>query len=145
MTSNVKMKPPVWFWIVSVLALIWNLAGVGAYLGQAYMPAENLQAMPEAHQQLLEAQPAWYTAAFAIAVFAGALGCIFLILRKKWATQVLIVSLLGILAQQTYVFFFSNTFEVMGNNAMIMPLIIVIVGFLLVFFAKAATDKAWLN
>lgn len=145
MTTKERTKPPVWFWIVSILALLWNLAGVGAYLGQAYMSKENLQAMPEAHQQLLEAQPAWYTAAFAIAVFAGALGCLLLLLRKKLAFQVLVVSLLGILLQQTYTFFFSNSFEVLGNNAMYMPLSIVIVGFLLVFFSRGATEKNWLS
>lgn len=145
MAINVKTKPPVWFWIVSVLALIWNLAGVGAYLGQAYMSAQDLQAIPEAHQQLLEAQPAWYTAVFAIAVFAGALGCLLLVLRKRWAWQTLIISLVGILVQQTYVFFMSNTFEIVGNNAMYMPLLIVIVGFLLVFLARASTEKGWLS
>lgn len=145
MTTNTKAKPPVWFWIVSALALLWNLMGVGAYLGQAYMSTEDLQAMPEAHQKLLEAQPAWYTAAFAVAVFAGAIGCLALLLRKKWARQILIVSLLGILLQQLYMFFLSDTLEVMGTNAMYMPLIIVIVGFLLVFLARAATDKEWLS
>ncbi|MEP3209921.1 MAG: hypothetical protein ABJN95_12060 [Maribacter sp.] len=145
MNTNAKTKPPVWFWIVSALALLWNLLGVGAYLGQAYMSTEELQAMPEAHQQLLEAQPAWYTAAFAIAVFAGAVGSLLLVLRKKWAHQILILSLLGILVQQTYMFFLSDTFDVMGTNAMYMPLLIVIVGFLLVFLARAATDKGWLS
>ena len=145
MTTSLNTKPPVWFWIVSVLALIWNLMGVAAYLGQAYMSNEDFQAMPEAHQQLLEAQPAWHTAAFAIAVFAGALGCLFLLLRKKWAHHILILSLLGILVQQTYMFFLSDTFEVMGTNAMYMPLLIVIVGFLLVFLARAATEKGWLS
>jgi len=145
MTTEIKTMPPIWFWIVSVLALIWNLFGAMQYILQAYMTQEELQAMPEAHQKLLEAQPAWYTASFAIAVFAGSLGCLALLLRKKWAHTLLIISLLGILAQQTYNFFLSDTFEVFGNNAMYLPLIIVIVGFLLVFFAKASRDKNWLS
>lgn len=145
MTTEIKQKPALWFWIVSALALIWNFAGVAAYLGQAYMTTEDLQAMPEAHQKLLDVQPAWYTAAFAIAVFAGTLGCILLLLRKKWAHQVLIVSLLAILVQQTYVFFLSDTLEIVGNNAMYMPLLIVILGFLLVFFARASIDKRWIS
>ena len=145
MTATLRAKPPAWFWIISVLGLLWNLMGVGAYLGQAYMSAEDIQAMPEAHQNLIDAQPAWYTAAFAIAVFAGALGCLLLILRKKLAYQVLIVSLLGVLAQQIYTFFLSNTFEVMGANAIYMPLIIVIISFLLVYFTRATTDRGWLS
>jgi len=145
MSTNLKTKPPIWFWIVSALALVWNIAGVYNYLLQAYMSADDLQAMPESYQQLLEAQPAWYTASFATAVFVGALGCLLLLLRKKWAYQLLIVSLIGVLIQQAYTFFFSNTFDVVGNNAMYLPIFIVIIGFLLVFFARASTDKEWLS
>lgn len=144
MSTEKKVKPPMWFWIVGVLALIWNLFGAMQYILQAYMPPQEFESMPEAHQKLLEAQPAWYTAAFAIAVFAGSLGCLVLLLRKKWAHTLLIISLLGILAQQTYNFFLSDTFEVFGTNAMYLPLLIVVVGFLLVFLAKAAKDKGWI-
>ena len=35
MTTSIN-KPPTWFWIVSVIALIWNGMGVNQYLGQAY-------------------------------------------------------------------------------------------------------------
>lgn len=36
MNHSTRTKPPIWFWIISVIALIWNLMGVMAYLGQAY-------------------------------------------------------------------------------------------------------------
>lgn len=144
MTTNTNIKPPVWFWIVSVLALLWNFAGVGAYLQQAYTSIEDLEAMTQAERLLHESQPAWATAAFAIAVFAGAFGCIGLLLRKKWANLVLLISLMGILAQQTYHFFLSNTFEVVGSEAMFMPVLVIIIGILLVFLARSAAKKGWL-
>ena len=87
MTNSVS-KPPMWFWIVSALALLWNLAGVMAYLGQAYMSIENLEKMSQAERLLYESQPAWVTGAFAVAVWGGALGCIALLLKKKWAKPV---------------------------------------------------------
>ncbi len=144
METKVKIKPPVWFWVVSALALVWNLLGVYAYLAEAFMTDEVRAALTEAQRQLYESRPAWVTAAFAIAVFAGALGCIALLLRKRWALSMLFLSLLGILAQQTYLFFLSNTFEVMGNEAMGMPIMIVVVGIALVLFARSAIRKKWL-
>jgi hypothetical protein len=39
--------------------------------------------------------PAWMTAAFAIGVFGGTLGCILMLLRKRLAVLVLLVSLLA--------------------------------------------------
>ncbi|MGX1930844.1 hypothetical protein [Flagellimonas sp. 2504JD4-2] len=138
-------KPPVWFWVVSVLALLWNIMGVLSYLSQAYMSIEELEQMTQAQRELFEGQPAWVTAAFAIAVFGGTLGCIALLLRKKWAKPVFVVSLLGILAQFTYGLFLSNTIEVYGNQAIIMPIIIIVVGVLLILFAKKGIQKGWLS
>ena len=143
MTNSVK--PPVWFWVVSVLALIWNIIGVMSYLAQAYTSVEDLEKMTQAQRELFEAQPAWVTGAFAIAVFGGTLGCIALLLRKKWAKPILIISLLGVLAQFIYGLFLSNTIEVYGNQAIIFPIIIIVVGILLVLLAKKSIQKGWLT
>nr|WP_299175444.1 hypothetical protein [uncultured Allomuricauda sp.] len=145
MTADSTNKPPVWFWVVSVLALIWNIIGVMSYLAQAYTSVEDLESMTQAQRELFEAQPAWVTGAFAIAVFGGTLGCIALLLRKKWAKPVLIVSLLGILGQFVYGLFLSNTIEVYGNQAIIFPIIIIVVGVLLVLLAKKGVEKGWLT
>ena len=44
MTEKSTNKPPVWFWIVSAVALIWNGIGVNMYLQQAY-DTESYRAM----------------------------------------------------------------------------------------------------
>ncbi len=143
--TNEKIKPPIWFWIVSIVALLWNLMGVLAYLGEAYMSEEAFALLSEGERTLYEARPAWVTGAFAIAVFAGALGCIGLLLRKKWAAMVLVISLLGVIGQQTYLFFMSDTFDVMGNSAMFMPITIIIVAILLIVLARSANKKMWMS
>ena len=143
--KNSENKPPMWFWIVSVLALLWNLAGAMAYLGQAYMSAETLAQMSEAERLLYESQPAWVTGAFAIAVWGGSLGCIALLLKKKWAKPIFSISLLGILAQLSHSFFMSNSFEVYGPGAMVMPIMILVVGIALVVFTNLAIKKKWLS
>jgi len=144
MTNSVS-KPPMWFWIVSALALLWNLAGVMAYLGQAYMSIENLEKMSQAERLLYESQPAWVTGAFAVAVWGGALGCIALLLKKKWAKPVFVISLIGILVQMSHSFFMSNNFEVYGPGAMVMPIMVIIIGIALVLFANTGIKKGWLS
>ena len=144
MKDNGKVKPPVWFWIVSSIALLWNIMGVLAYLGQAYMSVEDLEKMSQAERLLYESQPAWVTGAFAIAVWGGALGCIALLLRKKWAKPALLISLIGVLGQMSYMFFMSKTFEVVGSDKMGMPIMIIVVGIALVVFAKTSQNKRWI-
>ncbi len=42
--TNSTNKPTVLFWIIGVVALIWNAMGVNAYIQQAYN-TESYQAM----------------------------------------------------------------------------------------------------
>ena len=144
MTSNLE-KPPIWFWIVSVVALIWNLVGVTAYLSDAFMSVEDLGKMTQDYRLLYESRPAWATGAYAIAVWGGTLGCIALLMRKKWAKIVLWISLIGILAQNVYQFFLSNTFEVVGSEAMFLPIMVIVIGVLLVWFAKSSERKGYIS
>lgn len=145
MTEISTKKIPAWFWILSIVALIWNIMGVMAYLADAYMPEEVLTALPEVQQELYTGRPSWVTAAFAIAVFAGLLGCILLLLRKKLAKTMFLLSLLAVLVQNAYAFFMSNTIEVMGYQALYFPILIIIVAIALVVFTKKATEKGWLS
>ncbi len=141
-TSN---KPPTWFWIVGVIALIWNLMGVFAYIAQVTMSPETLQALPENERVLYESTPAWATGAFAIAVWSGALGCILLLLRRKWATTILIISLIGISVQMYHAFFIGNSIEVFGPGGLVMPVMIIAIAFFLVSFSRKATANGWLK
>ncbi|SHI88797.1 hypothetical protein [Pseudozobellia thermophila] len=144
MKTNLK-KPPAWFWVVSIVALLWNIIGVMAYLADAFMSAEALAALSQEQQNLYESRPAWVTAAFAFAVWGGLLGSLALLLRKDWALPLFIVSLVGVLAQNVYQFFLSNTFEVLGREAMAFPLLIITTGILLIIFAKWAKKNAFLG
>jgi uncharacterized membrane protein len=138
-------KPGTAFWIIAVIALIWNIMGVMAYLGQAYMTDDEKALLPEAERALYSDIPAWATAAFAFAVFGGLLGAIAILLRKKWATPLFIISLLGILVQMIYNFFISGAMDVYGPGGMIMPVMVLIIGFFLVYYSKKATANGWLN
>lgn len=138
-------KPPIWFWIVSVVALVWNLMGVMAYVGQAYMTDAELSALPEAEQALYTNVPVWATAAFAIAVFGGALACIALLLKKKIAKTLFLISLIGIIVQMIYNFFISEAMDVYGPGAMIMPAMVIIIGIYLVMFSKKSIANNWIS
>lgn len=140
MTSNL-VKPNALFWVIAIAALLWNIMGAMAYLADAFMGAEAVSQLPEDQRTLYENRPVWVTAAFAIAVWAGLLGSIALVLRKKWAISAFIISLIGVLAQNLYQFFLSNTFEVMGTAAVALPIMVIIISVLLIVYSKKARKK----
>ena len=119
--------------------------GVMAYLAQVTMSPEAMAALPENQRLLYQSTPSWATGAFAIAVWGGTLGCILLLLRKKLASLLLIVSFLGVLVQLYHSFFISNSFEVFGPGGMIMPGIVVVFGIFLIWFSRKAASNQWLN
>lgn len=146
MSNQVKNKPTVWFWVLGVLALLWNLMGVTAYLMDAYMKEEAMAAYTEAQKEILISQPAWITAAYALAVFGGALGCIALLLRKKWATPLFLISLIAITARTGYFFFMTNTTELFDIvTGTVLPIAVIIIAGLLLIFSKIATERKWIN
>ena len=138
-------KPKTAFWIIAVIALIWNLMGVMAYLGQAYMTDETKALLPEAEKALYNNVPIWVTAAFAIAVFGGVLASIALLMRKQIAKTLFLVSLIGILVQMIYNFFISAAMDVYGPGEIIMSTMVIVIGVYLYLYSKKSIINGWLN
>ena len=140
-----SIKPPTWFWVVAILALLWNFVGVFNYLHQAYDKAAILEGLDQAQRDVVLGIPAWATAAFAIAVFAGALASIGLLLRKKWARPIFVISLLALVAQFIHWLIISEAVAVFGPTTYIMPLIVVAIAMYLVSFSKKGIQRGWLE
>ena len=138
-------KPKAAFWIIAAIALIWNLMGAYMYIIQKYKTeAFESQYTPE-QLEMVYNMPAWATSAFAIAVFGGVLASIALMLRKKIANQLYLVSLMGIIVQMVYNVFISGAMEVYGPGAIAMPIMVLVIGVFLYMYSKKAIKKHWLS
>src|SRR3546814_11692538 len=97
--ASKAMKVPASVWIVGVLALLWNLVGVAAFVMQVAMPAEALGAMPAEQRAIYEATPAWLYVFYGLAPFGGVAGSIGLLLRRRWAVPVYMLALVALVLQ----------------------------------------------
>ena len=143
MNEQTTQNAPKWFTVVAVLALVWNLLGVMAYIMQVTMGPEALAALPPEQRQIMENTPAWAIAAFAVAVNGGALGCVLLLLKKNLAGIFLSLSLAGVLVQMFHSFFMSNAFEVYGPGGLVMPVMVLVIAIYLVSLATKARTNRW--
>ena len=144
MTSYLR-KPGSLFWVISGLALVWNLIGVINYLGQVLMTDEVLKSLPKEQQLMYQDVPSWVTAAFAVAVFSGTVGAIFLLLKKKVSSIFFKLSFVGIIIQMTYGLLISentNSYEPLG---LVMPLMIIAIGGYLIWYSKKAAKHRWIS
>ena len=150
---NTRNPAPGWFTPVAILALLWNLFGVAAYLitvlGSRLVTPEMLEAMPEADRAAAEASmaqlaatPSWVTGAFAVATFGGLLGSIFLLMKKNMAVPLFAVSLIALLIQDAYVLFLSET---SAGGLPILPIAVLVIAAFLLWLAMKARKDGWSN
>lgn len=121
--------------------LLWNLMGLLAFVAQMMMTEEAMSAFPAEQQELFKNIPSFVYIFFALAVIAGVLGCILLLMRNKLAVPVLALSLLGVLVQYGHMFFMTKTMEIMGAGAMVMPIVVVLISIALVPYAIMCQKK----
>ena len=132
------------FWIISILALIWNLLGLLAYLSQTFLSQKSLNALPRAEQYYFINTPAWFTAAFATAVFAGIFGSVGLLLKKRMANVLFIISMVSLLVQHYYNFFVQNYMKI-SDLKLVMPIATVVISIFLIWFTFKMSRKGVLN
>ena len=135
------MPRPKWFMPVAVVALLWNLMGCAAYLMDVMLTPEAVAAMPADQQALYAARPAWAVAAYAFAVWGGALGCVGLLVRKRWAKGAFLASLLGLIVQDAALFGMSPV----PLSATIYALqgMVLVIAVLLLMLANRASRDGW--
>ena len=138
------MSTPTWFKVVAVLALLWNLLGCLAFFSDLRISPEDLAKLPEAQQALYAARPGWAVAATALAVFGGALGSIALLMRKRWALPVFVLSLLGILVQDFGLFVLADGASLAGPVAVVMQAVVLAVGIALILLSRKGIARGWL-
>ena len=129
------------FWLISALALIWNVMGCANYFMQ--MNPEILATYRESERMIVEGRPAWATATFALAVFGGAIGCVLLLIRRSAAIYLFIISLLGVVGTMIHTLTIGIEFgtgEILG--IILMPLAVAL---FLVWYASFARQKTWIS
>ena len=133
-------KAPVSFWIISVVALLWNLMGTAAWFMEYnyYTNPASRSGIPEAMQPIYDTQPMWLYVVFAVAVLTGLVGCIGLLLRKSWCDPVFLISLIAVIILHGFNFFVAefDYIKELGTSAAVMPILVVLFAVFLVYYAK---------
>jgi hypothetical protein len=138
------MNPaPRWFLPVAIVALLWNVIGCAAYLQDVMLTPDDIAKLTADQQALHAARPGWSVAATAVAVWAGALGSLGLVLRRRWATPLLIASLAGVILQDIGLFAMSGTAQV-PSAAFVLQGLVLAIAIGLVLLARKATARGWL-
>jgi hypothetical protein len=133
MTDALK-KTPWHVWLVGVIAVLFNSIGVFDFVmsmaqGAAYQARAGMTPDQIAHYQ---AMPGWMTVDWAVGVFGALLASILLLLRRKLALPVFVLSLVAFLVSLLYTYVLTDGGAVMGQQ---MAITSAVIAGLLVFFS----------
>lgn len=137
-------KAPNWFIVAAVIALFWNLIGAAAVIMNFMITPETLAAMAPEQQLMYADTPAWSSYASLVAVFAGALGCVALLMKKAWATPLFMLSIFGLLVQNVGIFVIVDAIAILGISVLIMQGLVALIAIGLYFLAKMAFKRSWI-
>jgi hypothetical protein len=146
MSDEMHGRPPLSFWIVAAVALVWNLIGLFMYYSGVGATPEELQAVytPEQYAAI-EATPMWVTSAFAIATTFGVIASIVLLLRKAMAYLLFVVSFVALLVQDLYLFLLSDSLAVFGSSLLVIQGSVFLGGVIWVWYSSLAKKKGWIS
>ena len=150
--SNTKAaKVPVWFWIVSLLALVWYLFGAFQFYTSITMSAASLAPMVEsgqmtqAYADFILAMPIWVKVLFGTATIGGTLASIFLLLRKQGAKSLFIISLFGAILMYTLLYGFGKNLDIIPSSDFIIAGVVMVVTFLMILFSGRMQKRGVLH
>lgn len=105
------------FWIVGVLLLIWALIGCFMYWMEMTMSdAAYLETFGQEATRMRPLIPAWSVAGYAIGVWAGLVGAVLLLLKKRLALPAYVISFFGALIGWGWYVINSEAASMMATN-----------------------------
>ena len=133
---------PAWFWAAATLALLWELFGCYSYYAQMTVDRMSL---PIDQRAIWDATPAWINAAYAVAVWVGLAGAVLLLMRRKLAEPLLLVSLIAVAVQFGGVMLVPAIRAVTPSQAYNLPIAIFVVCYGIWMLSRLARKRGWLR
>jgi hypothetical protein len=143
MTTFVADRPiPRWFTAAAIAVIIWEMIGCAMYLMQMSVDPATL---PRDQRAMWEAAPTWMMVAYAVAVWVGLAGAIFLFLRRRLAEPLLLVSLVAVIVQFSALLLVPQLRNLTTSDALFLPTMILVIGVVIWQFARTARKAGWLR
>ena len=138
-------KPPLWFTLLAAVALVWNLAGLFAVVADLRLSAADIAAMPAQQQALYAARPLWSVLASVVAVGGGTLGCLALLLRRRWAVPLFYLSIVGVVLQDIGIFLVAGAARSGNPVPFVLQGLVLAVAIGLIALARRGVARSWLS
>lgn len=131
-----------WFRPAAIVSLLFMALGCAAYVLHV---SSDPASLPLDQRAAYEAEPAWVTGANAVAVWVGALGALLLVLRKKLAEVLLLVSLAAVLVWLAGLMLVPRLRDALSTNDIAVAVAVTLITGTIYSFARNSRLRGWLQ
>jgi len=125
-----REKAPIWYWIF--LIPVTQLAVLGLFQIHSTLTEE----IPE---------PGWAIIGYVIGILGIFIGVVLMILRKKKAIILLMISILGFLSHRFWLFGLSNITDSLEPIAPITLFLPIVISLIAILIARKGEKENWIN
>ena len=144
MTDDRFTPRPVagWFIIAAIAALLFMGLGLVSFLMHVLTDPASL---PLDQRAAIDAEPLWVRAAYGIAVFAGLGGAILLVMKRRAAEWLLLISLVAVLVWLAGLVLVGPLREAMSANDLLVAIVVTALTWTVYWFARHSRQRGWLR
>ncbi|MFP5329875.1 MAG: hypothetical protein ACLGHC_07045 [Alphaproteobacteria bacterium] len=137
-------KRPVagWYMAAAIASLLFMLVAVGGYLVDVTTDPADL---PLDQRVVAEARPMWAMAAYAIAVWIGFAGALMLVVKRKLAQPLLLVSLAAAVVTFLPYAIVPGVRDVITTNDVAVAIAVLVITWTIFWFARHSAQRGWLR
>ena len=144
MRDNLYSRRPLarWYWAGAIASLLFMALGCVTYLMHVTADPASL---PLDQRAAFDAEPAWLTAAYAIAVWVGLAGTLMLLLRRKLAQPLMLISLAAVVVWLAGLLLVPNLRETISSNDLAVAIAVAAITWTIFWFARHSAKRGWLR
>ncbi|MEM1082256.1 MAG: hypothetical protein AAGH65_11805 [Pseudomonadota bacterium] len=136
---------PWHFMVVGILSLLWNGFGAFDYLATKLRWSPYMANFSDTQLAYFNTVPLWQEIAWAVGIWGAVLGSIGLILARRWSVALFALSLIGMLASFSTVFWLEQARAATEESGWAFTAAIVVVGVLLLAYSRKRAQQGQLT
>lgn len=133
---------PGWFMAAAIASLLFMALGCVMFLLHV---TANPATMPIEQQTAMLAEPSWVKIANGVAVIAGVIGAVLLVLKRRMAEALLLVALIATIAWLLGLVVVQDLRENMSANDLIVAIVVTAITWTIFWFARRSRRRGWLR
>ena len=143
MNSSVEPRPIAgWYLPAAIGSLLFMLLGCAVFLLDV---STEPATMPVDQRAAHDAQPIWLMIAYGVAVWAGALGALLLLFRRRIAERLLLLSFVAVAIWLAGLLLVPRLRDLLGTDDIAVAIVVTILTWTIYWFARNSRRRGWLR